>query len=86
MTDQTPKHRIPEFKSIEEEAEFWDTHDTADFEDEFKPVEVRFEPNLSEGITVRFDAATLEKLRSEARKKGIGPAALLRLWALKRLG
>lgn len=32
----------PIFKSIEEEAEFWDTHDTEEFADEFEPVEVKF--------------------------------------------
>lgn len=30
------KSRIPEFKTIEEEAEFWDTHSTTEFEDEFE--------------------------------------------------
>jgi len=38
----TTKKRIPEFTSIEEEAAFWDTHSTTDYEDEFKPVRVRF--------------------------------------------
>jgi len=33
---------IPILKSIEEEAEFWDTHDTEEFADEFEPVEVKF--------------------------------------------
>lgn len=31
-------HLIPSFRSIEEEAEFWDTHDTVDFEDEWELV------------------------------------------------
>ncbi len=43
-----PKEPIPEFKSRQEEAEFWDTHDLADYWDEFKPVKVRFARNLSE--------------------------------------
>jgi hypothetical protein len=34
--------RIPKFASIEEEAVFWDTHDTTEFEDEFEEVEVVF--------------------------------------------
>ena len=42
MQKERKKSRIPEFKTIEEEAEFWDTHDTTDYEDEFKPVKVRF--------------------------------------------
>ena len=33
---------IPVFTSIEGEAEFWDTHDTEAFADEFEPVEVKF--------------------------------------------
>ena len=30
----TKKSRIPAFKSYAEEAEFWDTHDFTEFEDE----------------------------------------------------
>jgi len=55
------KRRIPEFKSIEEEAEFWDTHDTTEFEEEFKPVTVRFAKNLSEGLTIRLDPQALSE-------------------------
>jgi predicted DNA binding CopG/RHH family protein len=77
--------RIPEFHSIEEEAEFWDTHDTTDFEDEFKPVKVRFARNLSEGITIRLDAETLAQLRTQAHEKGIGPTTLARMWILEHL-
>lgn len=57
MSEQSEprKSRISEFSNIEEEAEFWDTHDTAEFEDEFKPVQVRFAKNLSEGFKVCFD-------------------------------
>jgi hypothetical protein len=76
---------IPVFNTLEEEAEFWDNHDTTDFEDEFKPVEVRFARNLSEGLTVRFDTETLGKLREQARQKGIGPTTLARMWILERL-
>lgn len=31
-----PDSEIPEFESIQEEAEFWDTHDTTEFLDEFE--------------------------------------------------
>ncbi len=80
----TTHHKIPSFKSIEEEASFWDTHDTADFEDEFKPVQVHFK-NLSQGITIRFDAQTLETLREQAHDKGIGATTLARMWIVERL-
>lgn len=83
MTDK--KTRIPEFASIEEEAKFWDTHDTADYEDEFKPVRVRFAKNLSEGITIRLDPETLTRLRALAGEMGIGPTTLARIWILEHL-
>ena len=85
MTEGLTKSRIPVFKSVQEEAEFWDSHDTADFEDEFKPVKVRFAKNLSEGLTIRLDPETLEKIRIEASEKGIGPTTLVRMWVMERL-
>ncbi len=77
--------RIPEFSSYEEEAKFWDTHDTTDFEEEFKPVRVRVAKKLSEPIAVRLDTETLKVLRERARQLGIGPTTLIRMWVLERL-
>jgi hypothetical protein len=77
--------RIPDFATIEEEAKFWDTHSTADYEDAFKPVRVRFGKRLSSGVTIRLDPDTLEKLRALARERGIGPTTLIRMWVLERL-
>jgi hypothetical protein len=80
-----PKEPIPEFRSREEEAAFWDTHDLADYWDEWTPVKVRFAKNLSEGITVRFDPETMRALRTQAKRKGVGPTTLIRMWVLERL-
>lgn len=77
--------RIPEFASREEEAEFWDNHDFSEFEDELTPVKVRFAKRLSQGLAVRFDEETLEALRTQARRKGIGPTTLVRMWVIERL-
>jgi len=86
MTEKSVKpSRIPEFSTIEEEAKFWDTHSTADYEDQFKPVGVRFAKKLSEGITIRLDLETLKKLRSLAQEKGIGPTTLIRVWIKEHL-
>lgn len=85
MTKINPKSRIPEFKSMEEEAKFFDTHDMADFQDEFKTVRAKFSQNLSEGITIRLDQKTLSKLRNQAHKKGVGPTTLARMWLLEKI-
>ena len=81
----TTTKRIPEFASIEEEAAFWDTHSTADYEDEFKPARVRFAKKLSEGLTIRLDHDTLERVRAEAEEKGIGATTLIRMWVLEHV-
>jgi len=83
-TSPQPK-RIPEFVSLEEEAAFWDTHSTADYEAEFMPVRVRFGKRLSRGVTIRLDSDTLQQLRTMAQEKGIGPTTLIRMWVLERL-
>lgn len=79
------KSRIPDFKSREEEAEFWDTHSLADYWDEFKPIKVRFAKNLSYDITIPLDPKTLARLSTHANEKGLGPTTLARMWILECL-
>lgn len=43
----TKKGRIPKFKSHKKEAALGDTHDTTDYKDGFKPVNVKFGESLS---------------------------------------
>lgn len=78
--------KIPQFKSKEKEAEWWETHNLADYQDEFKTVGARFAKNLSEGLHVRLDATTLRRLRQKANEKGIGPTTLARMWIMEQLG
>ena len=73
------------FATIEEEARFWDTHSTADYESEFRPVRTRFAKRLSTGVTIRLDPHTLQQLRTLAHERGIGPTTLIRMWVLERL-
>jgi len=73
------KSRIPDFTSYEEEAKWWESHNLADYQDEFKTVKVKFGKNLSAGLNIRLDPTMLSKLRDEASKKGIGPTTLVRM-------
>ena len=89
MTQQTKQQpitsRIPAFKNRQEMAEWFDTHDLADYQDEFQTVQAKFAKNLSEGITVRLDPKTLVKLRKQASEKGVGPTTLVRMWVMEHL-
>ena len=85
MSEKNRKSRIPEFRTIEEEAEFWDTHDTTDYEDEFKPIKVRFADKLFDRVTIPVDADTLAQLDALAREEELNATALARRWVLERL-
>jgi len=81
--EKEKKSRIPEFANYEEEAKWWESHNLADYQDEFKTVKVKFAKNLSAGLNIRLDRTTLTQLRKEANKKGIGPTTLVRMLILE---
>lgn len=95
--EQSRPSRIPDFSSLEEEAEFWDTHDLSDFWDEFTPstlqvsqelrdrVEARAREEEANGLVVLLDPESREELARRAGTRGIGSAALVRLWVEERL-
>ena len=77
------KKQVPEFKSRQEMADWFDTHDMTEYD--FKPVEVRFAKNLSAGLNIRLDPQSLEQLRTVAHDKVVGPTPLARMWIKERL-
>ncbi len=81
------KNHIPSFKTIEEEAAFWDSHSSEEFVGELTPVDnVKFvKADTKRALTVRFDADTFEELSKEAKEKGIGPSTLARMLILEHL-
>ena len=86
MTDASaPASRIPEFATVEEEAEFWDTHDLSDYWDEFTPATVRVSPTLASVHVVRLDAADHEELTHHADAQGTDPSTPARRWIRERL-
>jgi hypothetical protein len=92
---------IPSFKNIEEEAEWWDTHDTADFQHLFKTVRIQIggglaqqiashreesiRTELAEKLTLRLDQSDRDALTKYAKRKGIGPSTLARMWIKEHL-
>ncbi len=82
---QPTASQIPDFRSREDEAAFWDAHDFTEFLEETRPVKLRVGKNLAEGLTVRLDRQDREELERRAREQGIGPSALVRMWIKERL-
>ena len=82
-----PKSRIPDFETIEEAAEFWDTHSLAEFEDELEEVtDIMFiKAGPKKAVTVRLDEPTFAAVSREAAEKGVRPSTLIHWWVLERV-
>jgi predicted DNA binding CopG/RHH family protein len=72
------------FETIEEEAEYWDTHSAVDEID--KGTLVGFHRARKTGsLTIRFPPDDLKRIREKASQLGIGPTTLARMWILEHL-
>jgi hypothetical protein len=72
------KHIDPipdEFANYEEAAEFWDTHDTTDYPDAFRTVEVKAKFR-SRRYEIEVDAEVIKALRVTARQKKVAVGQL----------
>jgi predicted DNA binding CopG/RHH family protein len=78
------KSKLPKTNSIHELAEFWDTHDLTDFEDELKEVA---EPVFVRGaaIKVPLESREVEAVEQMAQAKGVSREELIRAWVLQKL-
>ena len=79
--------KIPEFKTYEEEANFWDTHDFTEFEDETREVDmvVKLDQPKQETLILRLQKDVKDGMKKIARRNGLGVSALARLWILEKL-
>ena len=79
--------KTPQFATDQEESEFWDTHDSTDYLDDTTEVDVTFvdaRPR-KEQISLRLDRETITRLKTLARRRGIGYQTLIRMWVMERL-
>jgi hypothetical protein len=82
---EKPLEPIPdEFASIEEAAEFWDTHSLADYWDQTQEVEIEVQAPRRQWIPLAADLA--DKAAEKARQEGISIETLVNLWVAERLG
>lgn len=77
--------KIPKFKTDKEIAEFWDKHSLADYEDDLMPAAISFRKPKKEVITLRLDRPLVIKLKTMAKKVGIGYSSLARMWVMEKI-
>ena len=68
-----PNDHVPDFASVEEEAEFWDTHEITDFLDDSWPVTIRSAPfpKNSFRLPVVLDLEDWRTLDHLAKDRGV---------------
>lgn len=84
--------KVPEFKSIDEELEFWSTHSALEFMDQGEEVEFDFsearearEKRRSQQISLRVSVPVLSGVKNRAKKLGVPYQTLMQLWLAERL-
>jgi len=76
--------KVPKFKNLEEERQFWDNHDSTDFLDDFEVAkDVVFVRPKKEVISLRLDPKIVRKLRELADEEGLPPTTYARMLIVK---
>ena len=75
------------FTTIEEEAEFWDTHSFADYWDDFKSADLAVELSKpkEEKLVLRVNKDLKKKLEQVAKNKGVTISTLARMLLTEKL-
>lgn len=79
---------IRPFKTLEEEAEFWDTHDTSKlFKNPKTPLSelLLIKPEKDVVMTIRVQKVVKDKIEKVAQNKGINSTTLSRMWLIEKL-
>jgi hypothetical protein len=74
---------ISKGRTLEEIADFWDTHSLADHWDQTQ--EVDFELRAERRRRVTLDPSVYAEVEARARARGIMPETLVNLWLSERL-
>src|SRR5438874_2526957 len=78
------KSKLPKTDSIQALAEFWDTHDLTDFEEELEEVA---EPVFARATAIKVPLASreAEAVQQMAQAKGVSREELIRAWVLQKI-
>ena len=76
--------KVPKFKNLKEEREFWDTHNSTDYLDHFEVAkDVVFVRPKKEVLSLRMDPNIVKRLRELADKEGLPPTTYARMLIVK---
>ena len=86
MDNNIERDPIPEFETLEDIADFWDTHSTADYDD--LTHEVHFEVNLNpsaQSPSISLLPELSQTLSTLAQNRGISLETLVNVWLTEKV-
>ncbi|MCB8945360.1 MAG: hypothetical protein H6658_16555 [Ardenticatenaceae bacterium] len=83
---ENKKDPIPEtFDTLDELAEFWDTHDLTDYEAYLTPVEMEMNDTLSHEYVIVLSDSLDNLLHKVQSREGVPLNTLINLWVQEKL-
>lgn len=84
MNENKVKDPLPDnFNSIQEAAEFWDTHSLADYWDETQEVEIEVRAPRRQRVVLATELT--QKVKEIAIREGVSVETLVNIWVAERL-
>ncbi len=74
---------ISKARTLEEIADFWDTHSLADYWDETREADFEIRAQRRRRVTIAPEIYV--RLEEQARRRGVLPETLVNLWLVERL-
>jgi hypothetical protein len=75
---------ISKARTLEEMAEFWDTHSLADFDDQTHEVEMTFDPSARRSV-VGIETELMAEIRRIAKERQVSTQTLVNVWLRQRV-
>ena len=75
---------ISKASTLEEMAEFWDTHSLADFDDQTHEVEMTFDPSARRSV-VGIETELMAEIRRIAKERQVSTQTLVNVWLRQRV-
>lgn len=79
--------QIPQFKTEDEEREFWATHDFTDYMDQFEEVDMdlsKLKPT-TESISLRIPGFMLRRIKEIANSRDVPYQSLMKIFLAERI-
>ena len=75
---------ISQARTLEEMADFWDTHSLADFDNQTHEVEMTFDPSARRSV-VGIETELMAEIRRIAKERQVSTQTLVNVWLRQRV-